>query len=82
MPEGQQMVLPLGTPSAMVLFFHIVSLLIYPVALTLIARACGYSILTRSIDDWATRDIRVTVLADTALGLFLFSVLLLILGTL
>ncbi len=72
MPEGKQMVLALGSPSAMVLFFHVLSLLLYPLVLTLIARACGYSILTRSIDGWSTRDIRVTVLADTAVGFFVF----------
>jgi hypothetical protein len=82
MPEGKQMILALGTPSAMVLFFHVLSLLFYPVVLTLIARACGYSILTRSIDGWSTRDIRVTVLADTAVGFFVFWVLMLILALL
>jgi hypothetical protein len=77
MPEGKQMVLALGSPSAMVLFFHVLSLLIYPLVLTLIARACGYGILRRVIDSWDTRDMRVTVLADTAIGLFVFSVFLL-----
>lgn len=82
MPEGKQMVLALGNPSAMVLFFHVLSLLFYPVVLTFIARAFGYSILSHTIDTWSDRDIRVTVLADTVIGFFVFSILLLILGTL
>jgi hypothetical protein len=82
MPEGWNMILPLGIPSAMVLFFHILSLLIYPLVLTLVARACGYGILSRSIENWSTRDIRVTVLADVMVGFFVFATLLLILAML
>lgn len=82
MPEGKQMILALGTPSALVLFFHILSLLIYPLVLTLVARACGYGILSRSIENWSTRDIRVTVLADVMVGFFVFATLLLILAML
>lgn len=67
MPEGQQMALPLGLSSGPVLFFHILSLLVYPVILVLIARASGYSLLSRTIPSWSTRDLRVTILAETTL---------------
>lgn len=82
MPEGQQMVLPIGGSSGLVLFFHILSLLIYPIILTLIVRTSGHNILSKCMDNWDTRDTRITVLAETTLGFLLFSTLMLGLASL
>ena len=79
MPEGKQMLIPLGGSSGIILFLHVLSLLIYPVLVTLIARASGYSILSRVIPRWDERDTRIAVLVETTFGFFIFSTGLLIL---
>lgn len=80
--EGKQMVLQLGGSSALVLFFHIISLLFYPVVLTLIMRASWYTLLTILVQNWSLRDKRITILAETSIGFAIFSTLMLVLGTL
>lgn len=80
MPEGNQMMLPLGKWSWMSLFFHIIGLLIYPVILTLITRVSGQSIMKRIIPDWINRDTRMTILVDTTIWFFVFATLLLVIG--
>lgn len=81
MPEGNQMALKIGTSSGASLFFHIIGLLIYPTILTIIARVSGYNIMKMLFNDWEKRDIRVRLMADTSLGFFIFSTILLFLGS-
>jgi hypothetical protein len=81
MPEGKQMNFGSGGSSGGILFFHILSLLIYPVILTIISRACGYSVLDKLIPRWSERDLRITILADVAIGFFILSTLLLLLAS-
>lgn len=80
MTEGGQMIVDIGTPNWFGLFLHVISLLIYPTVLTLISRACGYSILSRIFMNWSERDIRMSILVDTTLGFFVFSTLMLVLA--
>ena len=74
------MLIPIGGSSGFGLFVHIISLLIYPIVLTLISRACGHGILNAIFSDWSTRDIRISILVETTLGFFVFSTLMLVLG--
>jgi hypothetical protein len=68
-------------PQSLTLFFHIISLLLYPVALVFIVRSVGASILGKLINGWENEYLRLRVPVDIALGFFVFTTGLLILGS-
>jgi hypothetical protein len=65
--------------SSVVLFWHILSLLIYPIYLGFLWRATGHTIL-RYIPTWTTIDMRIRIGTEIAIGLAIFSLGLLIIG--
>jgi hypothetical protein len=67
--------------SSIVLFWHILSLLIYPIFLALLWRAVGYSILNM-IAGWRNIILRIRIGAEISVGLAIFATGLLILGVL
>lgn len=77
MREWQQMLIPVWAPWAMKLFIHILSLLIYPIILTLIMRVSWQRVIEFFIPTWTEKDKRITVLADIVIGFFILSTLLL-----
>lgn len=81
MPEWRQMVVPIWSPSGVVLFFHIISLLIYPIVLTLICRTFWLSVLRKVFSNWEEKDMRISVLVEASIGFLIFSVWLLVLGS-
>lgn len=70
-----------ASPSSMVLFAHILSLLAYPVLLVFIARASGFSLLNLIPSlDWKMEDMRIRVPIEVSVGFLVFSSILLILS--
>ncbi len=61
-------------PSSLILFFHSLSLLIYPIALVLITRSAGASVIQFIIKDWESESLRLRFLVDISIGLFLFTI--------
>ncbi len=68
-------------PSWLVLFFHILSLLIYPLFLVFLTRSSGFSIISIAIPHWRDVDIRIRVPVEVTIGFLLFTVGLLVLGS-
>lgn len=67
-----------GWASSIVLFWHIISLLSYPIFLAFLWRALGYSIL-KWIPNWDSIILRIRIGAEISVGLGIFSIGLLIL---
>ena len=70
-----------GWASSFVLFWHVLSLLIYPIFLIFLWRALGYSIL-KWIKWWNDIDIRIRIWAELSIWLVIFSSWLLLIGAL
>jgi hypothetical protein len=68
-----------GGLSSVVLFWHSLSLLLYPIYLGLLWRTTGYAIL-KYIPTWKSIDMRIRIGAEIAIGLAIFTLGLLILG--
>jgi hypothetical protein len=68
-----------GGASSIVLFWHILSLLVYPIFLAFLWRAVGYSIL-HLLPGWREIILRVRIGAEISVGLALFATGLLILA--
>lgn len=68
-------------PTTFGLFFHILKLLFYPTLLVLIFRSVGFSILSYCMNFWRDMDARIRIPGEILFGLFLFSVALLIAGS-
>ena len=69
----------IGGASSIVLFWHIISLLAYPIFLGFLWRAVGYSIL-KWVPSWDDISLRVRIGAELSVGLAIFATGLLILG--
>lgn len=69
-----------ATPSSLVLFFHILSLLIYPLFLAILARSVGFSLMNLLPLEWKNEDMCIRVPAEISIGFFVFSTLLLLLA--
>ncbi len=69
----------IGGASSIVLFWHIISLLVYPVFLAFLWRSVGYSVL-KWIPSWDNIVLRVRIGAELSVGITLFTMGLLILG--
>lgn len=67
-------------PASLILFFHILSLLIYPLVLTLLVRSAGFSVMSRLPLEWKNEDMRIRVPAEISIGFLIFSTILLILA--
>lgn len=67
--------------SSLTLFFHVISLLLYPIALVFIVRGVGASILGKLVENWESEKLRLRVPVDIAIGFFVFTTGLLILGS-
>lgn len=70
-----------GWASSFVLFWHVLSLLVYPIFLIFLWRALGYSIL-KWIKWWNDIDIRIRIWAELSIWLVIFSSWLLLIGAL
>lgn len=68
-----------GGASSIVLFWHILSLLVYPIFLAFLWRAVGYSVL-KWVGSWDSIVLRVRIGAELSVGLAIFATGLLILG--
>ncbi len=82
LPEWGYLPYATGSTGWMKIFIHILSLVIYPIVLTLITRVAGRSILSSIVPTWWEKDKRITTLADIAIGFFVLSTLLLFVSSL
>ncbi len=69
-----------GSVSAVTLFFHILSLLVYPLALVVITRSAGYSILRLLVAEWGKIDLRIRIGVEISVGFFVFVIGLMMLA--
>ena len=67
------------TASGITLFIHIISLLLYPIFLSFLWRATGFSIL-KYIPNWSQIDLRIRIGAEISIGITVFVALLLLVG--
>ena len=68
-----------GGASSIVLFWHILSLLVYPIFLAFLWRSVGYSVLNM-IPEWKNIILRIRIGAELSVGLAIFATGLLMLG--
>ncbi len=67
------------TASGINLFIHIITLLLYPLFLSFLWRATGFSIL-KYIPNWNHIDLRIRIGAELSIGITIFIALLLLVG--
>lgn len=69
-------------PSWIILFIHIIELLLYPLILVLLTRSAGLTTLMTYMPSWRDIDMRLRVPAEITIGFFIFTIGLLIIGSL
>jgi hypothetical protein len=79
-PEVKQSPFIGSWANGMVLFFHVVGLLLYPVILILITRNSGMSLAHFIVPKWKDIDMRIRVPAEITLWFLLFSLILVWVG--
>jgi len=69
------------SPASMSLFIHIIELLIYPIGLMIVTFGTGSFILGKCFPEWNKTEYRIQFPTNLAIGLFLFVIGLLIIGS-
>lgn len=68
------------SPSGFTLFFHIITLLAYPITLVFLMRSAGFTLMQFLLKEWREFDMRIRVPVEISLGFFLFVPFLLLIG--
>ncbi len=69
-------------PSGIVLFWHILELLLYPLFLIFLTRNVGFTFAFLTVPKWREIDMRIRVPVEISLGFIVFTFGLLIIGEL